>query len=364
MTMIDIKPGELFEMPDGPFRFLEEWEDETLWFLSSTNKRLPMTQDELSAMMGVGLARRIDIFKRSDGRPKSVIDLGDFPPGEEWSGEAIRARTLQFYVREWDKTRGSLGREGLRRFIESVDGRRPLLLTHKVEPTALYNAIVNCGEPGNRPLRMFRSMRGKTERKRFVPIVEQKLDEAVDFYWSLRSRTPSDAYALFRSSMKDAAIDPKLFPQRMETLRRRIVRTINQDNWARKYSAREATLKFEGIKDSLSAQNPLELVIMDHTPIDAFVVFDNEHFLPLGRPTLTVAIDVATRMVLGYLLSFEPASLYSVLTTLKRVNRDKNYMARIFPGVAGKWDGWGTADRHPRGQRLGIQGAIFSGCDA
>ena len=134
-------------------------------------------------------------------------------------------------------------------------------------------------------------------------------------------------------------MNPAKYPRRMETLRRRINRTINQENWARKFSPREATLKFEGVKDSLSAKEPLELVIMDHTVIDTFVVFDNEFFLPLGRPTLTVAIDVATRMILGYLLSFEPASLYSVLTTLKRVNRNKHYMAKLFPDIQGVWDG-------------------------
>jgi putative transposase len=341
MTTIDIKPGEIFDLPDGRCRFLEEWEDETLWFLSSRNKRLAMTQAELTELMGVGLAKRVNLLKRSDGVPKSVNDLGPFRPGEEWNEEAVRARTLQFYVREWDKVAGSLGREGLRKFIKKLEGAKPALLTHAVNATALYNAIKNCGEPGNRPLHVFRSLRGKTERKRFKAVVEEALDGSVDFYWSLRSRTYSDAYAYFRTAMKDAAVDPKFFPRRMETLRRRIRRTISMDNWARKYSLREALFKFEGVKDSLSATEPLELVIMDHTVIDTFVVFDNEFFLPLGRPTLTVAIDVATRVILGYLISFEPASLYSVLTTLKRVNRDKNYMAALFPEVEGTWDAFG-----------------------
>ncbi|MDB5555359.1 MAG: Integrase, catalytic region [Rhizobium sp.] len=342
MTTIDIKPGEIFDLPDGRFRFLEEWDDETLWFIKSTGARLPMTERELVELMGVGLAKRIDIFKRSDGRPASVRDLGPFGPGEEHSPEAVRARTLQFFVREWDKAPSSLGRKGLQNFIDGFKGDKRLgLLHHEVHPSALYNAIVKCGESGNRPLHVFRSMRGKVERKRFGKVVEEALNEAVDHYWSMRSRNYTDAYGLFRTKMKVAGVDPKAFPRRMETLRRRINRTTNWENWARKYSPREATLKFEGVKDSLSAERPLDLVIMDHTVIDTFVVFDNEHFLPLGRPTLTVAIDVATRMVLGYLISFEPPSLYSVLTTLKRVNRSKSYMSLLFPTVSGVWDGYG-----------------------
>lgn len=344
MTTLNLKPGDIYDFPDGRFRFLEEWADDgTLWFIKSTGARLPMTEVELVDMLGAGEAKKVDIFKRSDGRPKSTNDLGDFGPGEEFSPEAIRARTLQFFVRQWDDAKGpTLGRKGLGDFINSFKhDDRLKLLNHPVKATALYNAIMNCGEPGARPLRVFRSLRGKTERKHFGKIVEEGLDQAVDFYWSLRPRTYTDAYAFFRDMMTTAGVPPEKFPRRMETLRRRINRTINQENWARKYSRREATLKFEGVKDSLWAQEPLELVIMDHTVIDTFVVFDNEFFLPLGRPTLTVAIDVATRMILGYLISFEPASLHSVLTTLKRVNRNKNYMAKLFSDINGTWDGWG-----------------------
>jgi hypothetical protein len=91
----------------------------------------------------------------------------------------------------------------------------------------------------------------------------------------------------------------------------------------------------------LKASEPLELVIMDHTIVDNYLVLDSEVRLPLGRPTLTVAIDVYARMVLGYLVSFEPASLYSVLTTLKRVNKKKHCVQTLYPEIRRKWGGWG-----------------------
>ena len=351
MTTLDLKIGDIFDLPDGRFRFHEEWDDETLWFLKEkTGKRLPLSENELVEMLGEGLARKVDIFRRSDGLPKAANELGDFGPDEEFSPEAIRARTLQFYVRQWDGTPGaSAGRAGLQAFIDGIrtDACKKGL-THVVRPDSLYSAIVNCGEPGKRPLSAFRSRRGKSPRARFDRVIESAITATVDFYWSLRSRTYTDAFAHFRELIKTENDKREVkgekalpAPRRMETLRRRINRVINQENWARKYSPREAHLKFEGIKDGLTATLPLELVIMDHTPLDTWLVLDNEQFLPLGRPYLTVAIDVATRMVLGYLISFEPPSLHSVLTTLKRVNRNKNYMKYVFPGVDGEWDGWG-----------------------
>ena len=43
----------------------------------------------------------------------------------------------------------------------------------------------------------------------------------------------------------------------------------------------------------------LEVVQIDHTPVDVIVV-DEAHRLPIGRPWLTLAIDVATRVVAGF----------------------------------------------------------------
>ncbi|ABE62188.1 Integrase, catalytic region [Nitrobacter hamburgensis X14] len=354
MTTLDLEQGDIFELPHGRYRFHEEWDDETLWFLKEkTGHRLPLSESKLVEMLGAGQARRIDVFRCANGSVKSSSERGEFGPDEEDSEDLKRARALQFFARRWDDTLGaSLGRAGLREFIkEHKHQAYSNKHTHEVSPEALYYALVNCGEPGNRPLRAFRSGRGRTLRKHFDKEIEAALNKAVEFFWELRSRGYTEAYAYFRSIVakinreRDAAkLDPLKFPKRMETLRRRINQTINSDNWETKYGSREAHLKFEGIEEGLSATRPLELVIMDHTVVDTWVVFDTEQFLPLGRPTLTVAIDVATRCVLGYLISFEPASLHSVLTTLKRVNRNKNYMKWTFPDVPGTWDAWGKPE--------------------
>ena len=48
-----------------------------------------------------------------------------------------------------------------------------------------------------------------------------------------------------------------------------------------------------------SAQRPLDLVQIDHTKLDIIVV-DDEQRLPIGRPWITLAIDVYSRMVTGF----------------------------------------------------------------
>lgn len=62
---------------------------------------------------------------------------------------------------------------------------------------------------------------------------------------------------------------------------------------------------------SLVASRPLAVVQMDHTPVD-LVIVDERHRRPIGRPYLTVAIDVYSRCVVGFCLTLDPPSSVSV----------------------------------------------------
>ncbi len=351
-TKLKIQEGELFAFPTGMYRFREvEEADGTYMFMRvGSNGRLYKTERELEDMLDANEAiRNPDIRKDPDGKSRPVPQDG-LAPDEEESEAGMRARTFQFYVKKWDADQAiGRGNPGLAAFIGLW---RPVArqkeLTWDVQPARLRHAINNCGESGRRPIRAFLSLRGKVKRKRFHSFVENALDLAVQFYFSERMLDYNDAYAYFRSLVvkenerRKAAHEEELkAPARFETLRRRITKAINHVTWTSKYSKREADQKFNGVAESLKVDKPLELVIIDHTRLDAWTVLDHIDFVPFKRPTLTVAIDVATRMILGYLVSGEAPSLYSVLTTLKRVNRNKNYVAQRYPGIDGTWDGWG-----------------------
>ena len=59
------------------------------------------------------------------------------------------------------------------------------------------------------------------------------------------------------------------------------------------------------------AEAPLHIVEMDHTIVDAHIV-EPRSGKTIGRPVLTLAIDRASRIVLGMLLSLEAPSRLSV----------------------------------------------------
>ena len=59
------------------------------------------------------------------------------------------------------------------------------------------------------------------------------------------------------------------------------------------------------------SMQPLAIVQMDHTLVDIMVV-DEIHRQSIGRPWVTIAFDIATRVVLGFVLSLNPPSAVSV----------------------------------------------------
>jgi len=67
---------------------------------------------------------------------------------------------------------------------------------------------------------------------------------------------------------------------------------------------------------------PLDYIQMDHTPVDVIIV-DPADRMPIGRPYLTVAIDIFSRCIVGFYLSLEAPSATSVGLCLTHVVSDK-----------------------------------------
>jgi putative transposase len=86
----------------------------------------------------------------------------------------------------------------------------------------------------------------------------------------------------------------------------------------------KATTAFPG---SFEAARPLAVVQIDHTKADVFVV-DEETRRPIGRPWLTLAMDVCSRMVTGFYLTMEAPSRLSTSLCLLHSVFDKSAWLR------------------------------------
>ncbi|TAV01663.1 transposase, partial (plasmid) [Rhizobium ruizarguesonis] len=99
--------------------------------------------------------------------------------------------------------------------------------------------------------------------------------------------------------------------------------------------ARAARQRYSPVVDEYSAQHAMEIVQIDHTLVDLFVV-DAVNRLPLQRPWLTLAIDIASRMVAGFYLSLEHPSSTSVALAIRHTVLPKaSWLAE--QNVVGDW---------------------------
>jgi putative transposase len=100
-------------------------------------------------------------------------------------------------------------------------------------------------------------------------------------------------------------------PPAESTIRKRIASIPEEQRLRAREGDKAADDKFRPVKSSFEADQPLSIVQIDHTLADVIVV-DDESRLPVGRPWLSLAIDVCTRMVAGLYLSLEAPSATSL----------------------------------------------------
>jgi putative transposase len=120
----------------------------------------------------------------------------------------------------------------------------------------------------------------------------------------------------------------KAVSQRVQAIHRRELLVAREGVKA----ANDATRPVVG---ALQALRPLQIVQVDHTKVDVFVV-DEKHRQPIGRPWLTLLVDICTRMVTGYHLSLEAPSSVSVALALQQavLPKDEWLAAR---GISAPW---------------------------
>jgi len=124
------------------------------------------------------------------------------------------------------------------------------------------------------------------------------------------------------------------------TVRRRVAMLSDRLKLEMRKGKRAAAAKYEPIKGHFpGAEHPLAVAQIDHTTMDVIVV-DEEHRQPIQRPSLTVVIDVYSRMVLGFAIYLEKPSAFTAgLAIVHAVLPKEDWLAGV--GVQAEWPCWG-----------------------
>ncbi|MFV7790874.1 Mu transposase C-terminal domain-containing protein [Aliarcobacter lanthieri] len=123
------------------------------------------------------------------------------------------------------------------------------------------------------------------------------------------------------------------------TIRNRIESISEYEKLKKQGSKGIARTKYEPAPNKFEAAYPLQLIEIDHTPCDIILV-DDEHRLPIGRPWITVAIDIYSRMIVGYYLSMNAPSVTSVGMCVSNTILPKDTLLAKFD-VNSNWNVWG-----------------------
>ena len=118
---------------------------------------------------------------------------------------------------------------------------------------------------------------------------------------------------------------------------------INAENYGKTLRLRngksEYLSKFNPVRDSFNADFPLEIVQIDHTPLDIMVV-DEIMRKPIGRPYITIALDIFSRMIYGFYVTLQAPSFFSAGQALYMgIMPKNNYLESL--GVEGNWNIYG-----------------------
>jgi len=132
----------------------------------------------------------------------------------------------------------------------------------------------------------------------------------------------------------------KLQPRSSSSFLRRIKQLEPFDVMAARRGVTEARRCFRFNGDVPDTMYPLEIVEIDHTPIDLFVIDANKG-IPLGRPTLTMACCRHTKMPWGMHIGFDDCSTEAVIGCIENGIKPKTYVRDLFPKIQGTWPVFG-----------------------
>ncbi|MFP0383683.1 Mu transposase C-terminal domain-containing protein [Acinetobacter baumannii] len=230
----------------------------------------------------------------------------------------------------------------IRPFIEGgVSGRKEVELRaqeHDINPATIYRWL--------KIYKAYGTIDGLRPRKEGLPQGKKIINKHAE---AIIEKVIKDLYLTNqRISIQKVVLEVKrlcheyhiLDVPHANTVRNRIA-AISQREALRKRGHKEkADNKFTPAAGKFPhADYPLAVVQIDHTPVDLILV-DDFNRRPIGRPFLTLAIDVYSRVVVGYYLSLDAPSVMSIAMSVSQavLPKEKWLASRK---IQAEWPVWG-----------------------
>ncbi|MBO0952629.1 helix-turn-helix domain-containing protein [Fibrella forsythiae] len=179
---------------------------------------------------------------------------------------------------------------------------------------------------------------GGKGKNRLSPEVEVLIEETIrQEYLSVQRKPISKVYQSLVSQCRQAGLEEP----HPNTVRNRVRQLTEYTRLRFRYGKPIADEQLAPLRGNFpGADFPLAVVQIDHTKLDLILV-DNLHRQPLGRPWITLAIDVFSRMVVGFYVSFDPPGAMGTGLCIANAILPKETLLASH-NLGGEWPCWGV----------------------
>lgn len=268
-----------------------------------------------SGTKGVYNAKRVEVQNMVGPDRVLVIDessepyliaIDEFRPIEK-----MRARQPALHESSWEWDEADRRYEIIEPLVQDASARATLeevkarAAVAGVHFTTVYRWIRAYAAAGNRPSGLKPRTHDRGPRKKRLDAVSESIvSRAIqDFYLSDQQLSIKSTHSRLHELCTAANIPTPHY----NTLRKRIASISHRERMSRRARRKAASDMYDPRPGKLEVCRPWEVVEVDHTQADVLLV-DRTHGRPIGRPNITVALDLYSRCVVGFYVSLEPVS--------------------------------------------------------
>jgi len=188
------------------------------------------------------------------------------------------------------------------------------------------------GKPGARTHKLMVSMTGKVPRMPYLDNVSEEIKQKHALRRFSRLGTIASVYDEAVTELREinAGLSPHYAVPAVahpifsyDTFRRACIALEGSETCEEQHGGHMMRSTMRGGGKPLTAQRALQKVIIDHTPLDAFLIIDPDREMAARGAWLTVAFDVHSRAALAWTISYRAPSYWTVHETILRMGLPK-----------------------------------------
>lgn len=274
-------------------------------------------------------AKRLTIKSTKPISPESVIDNGHLSRDLSDISDEDYKEIEKRYLAIQPILSGNLSRENIEKHAKEID----------VHYTTLYRWLRKYKSTGTL-IGLLSKDSGRTKGEiRLDYNTEQIIQSVIQNYFLTKQRPSAQAVI---NKINIECKNQNITPPSKNTIRNRIHKITEYERLKKQGNKSLARTKFVATPGTYVADYPLQVIQIDHTPVDIILVDDKER-KPIGRPWITLAIDIYSRMIVGYYLSLNAPSATSVAMCVTNTVLPKDELLLKFD-INTNWDVWGFPD--------------------